>query len=41
MKRRPEAKGESFPPCSILSLGRLVTVSGDRRDGGYEIFMVN
>ena len=41
MKRRPEAKGEYFPLCSILSLGRPVHVRGDRRDDGNEIFMVN
>jgi len=41
MKRRPEAKGENFPLCSILSLGRPVHVRGDRRVDGKEIFMVN
>ena len=41
MKRRPEAKGENFPLCSILSLGRPVHVRGDRRDDGNEIIRVN
>ena len=41
MKRRPEAKGDNFPLCSILSLGRPVHVRGDRRDNGIEIVMVN
>ena len=41
MKRRPEAKRENFPLCSILSLNRPVHISGDRRDGGNGIFKVN
>jgi len=41
MKRRPEAKGEDFPSCSILSLSRSVHVRVHRRVGGSEIFMVN
>ena len=34
MMRRPEAKGENFPLCSVLSLGRPAHVRGDRRDNG-------
>ncbi len=41
MKRRPEAKGENFPSCSILSLSRSVHVRVHRRVGGNEIFRVN
>jgi len=41
MKRRPEAKGENFPRCSILSLGRPAHIRCDRRDGGSEILMVD
>ena len=41
MKRRPEAKGENFPRCSILSLGRSAHIRCDRRDGGSEILMVD
>jgi hypothetical protein len=41
MKRRPEAKGENFPRCSVLSLGRPALVRCDRRDGGSEILMVD
>ena len=35
MMRRPEAKGENSPLCSILSLGRPAHVRGDRRDNGF------
>ena len=38
MKRRPEAKGENFPSCSILSLGRPAHIRGDRRDDGFRNF---
>ena len=41
MKRRHEAKGENFPRCSILSLGRPALIRCDRRDGGSEILMVD
>ncbi len=41
MKRRPEAKGEDFPSCSILSLSRPAHVRVHRRVGGNEIFKVN
>ena len=41
MKRRPEAKRENFPLCSILCLGRPVHVRCDRRDGGFGIFRVS
>jgi hypothetical protein len=38
MMRRPEAKGEIFPLCSVLSLGRPAYVRGDRRDDGIRNF---
>ena len=41
MKRRPEAKRESFASCSILCLNRPVHVRSDRRAGEYEISTVN
>jgi hypothetical protein len=41
MKRRPEAKREYFPLCSILSLSRPVHVRVLRRDDGNGIFKVN
>ena len=40
MKRRPEAKRESSPSCSILSLGREVHIRCNRRDVGFGIFKV-
>ena len=41
MKRRPEAKRENFPLCSILSLGRPVHVRVIRRGDGGGIFKAN
>ncbi len=41
MMRRPEAKRESSPSCSILSLGRPAHARVDRRVGGYGIFAVS
>ncbi len=35
MRRRPEAKREDLPLCSILSLDRLVHVRGYRRVSGH------
>ena len=34
MMRRHEAKGDNFPLCSVLSLGRPAHARGDRRDDG-------
>ena len=41
MKRRPEAKREYSPLCSILRLSRPVHVRVLRRDNGNGIFKVN
>ncbi len=41
MKRRPEAKRENSPLCSILSLSRPVHVRVLRRGDGNGIFKVN
>jgi hypothetical protein len=41
MKRRPEAKRENSPLCSILSMSRPVHVRVLRRDDGNGIFKVN
>jgi hypothetical protein len=41
MKRRPEAKRENFPLCSILSMGRPVHVRVLRRGDGGGIFKAN
>ena len=41
MKRRPEAKRENSPLCSILSMSRPVHVRVLRRGDGNGIFKVN
>ncbi len=41
MKRRPEAKRENFPLCSILSMSRPVHVRVLRRGDGGGIFKAN
>lgn len=41
MKRRPEAKRDNSPLCSILSLSRPVHVKVLRRDDRNRIFKVN
>ena len=41
MKRRPEAKRENSPLCSILSMSRPVHIRVLRRGNGNGIFKVN
>jgi len=41
LKRRPEAKRENTPLCSILSMSRPVHIRVLRRGDGSEIFIVN